>query len=397
MFFNWYHKFFSQPHQPFFSSGLVFLMIFLMILSSSYNGVLNLEIPFDIYHIYGMIYIVFIQFFVGFLFVVFPRFLAFPAISKKTYIFQFFSYFICSFAILISSVFSQEIMIISQVFMLIIQTITFKILFDIHKKSKVGIKNDTKWILIAFFSGLLGHLLFILSNLDFKHSFYFNKIAIYTGFYLFLFMIVFTISQRMIPFFTTSKDPTYKINKSENILKIIFIFLILKVFLQLFDDSRFNLISDLPLFYLFSKELIKWKLPFFKVPAIMWVLYIAVYWIPIGFFVSVVESLSTILYPNFIYEKVVLHIFAVGYFITALVGFGTRVILAHSGQVPIANNFAIFIFIAIQFIMLIRLIASFSINFSSGYSFLIVISSAFLLIGIFLWSCKYLLILLKGT
>ena len=258
------------------------------------------------------------------------------------------------------------------------------------------IKEDTKWVLIAFFVGLISHFLFIVSSFEFNYSYIVSKIAINSGFYLFLFMIVFTISQRMIPFFTTAKAPDYKINKSPKLLETIFSLLVLKVVLLTFDNVKLNLIVDVPLFILIVKELIKWKLPTFKVPAIMWVLYLGLYWIPVAFFISIIESTMAFISPEIFFEKVVIHTIALGYFVTVLVGFGTRVILGHSGSTPHANNFAIFIFVSIQVITLLRIFASFSTNLGLNYQFLLNLTAILLVIGLLLWSSKYITILLKG-
>ena len=76
----------------------------------------------------------------------------------------------------------------------------------------------------SIFAGLVSHGLFIISSLPFL-SFLCN-IKIYDKYRILsiYFYDNFTISQRMIPFFTTAKAPDYKINKSENLLKLVFIF-----------------------------------------------------------------------------------------------------------------------------------------------------------------------------
>ena len=396
MFFSWYKKFSSQPHQPFFTSGIFFLILFMGMFIATYSNILNLDSFVLKYHAYTMIFVIFIQFFLGFLFVVFPRFLVQAEIQSKVYMNQFMLYFISSFGIFFTLIFYSKITFIFQLLMLIAQIISFKLLYTIHKNSVVKVKEDTKWILIAFFAGLLTHGLFIISTFDFDYSYEISKLAINGGFYLFIFMIIFTISQRMIPFFTTAKDPTYKINKSENLLKLVFAFLVLKVILLSFDNVKLNLIADIPLFIIITKELIKWKLPLFKVPAIMWVLYLGLYWIPIAFFISILESLMAFYDPNIIFEKAVIHTFALGYFMTVLVGFGTRVILGHSGSTPHANNFAIFIFISMQVIAIFRIFSSFSQNFALDYLFYINLTASLLIVGLLLWSSKYIVILLKG-
>ena len=396
MLFSWYKKFSSQPHQPFFTSGIFFFILFMGLFIASYSNILTLDSSVLTFHAYSMIFVIFIQFFLGFLFVVFPRFLAQAEIQTKVYMNQFLLYFISSLGILLTLIFYSKATFIFQILMLIAQIMSFKLLYSIHKNSLVPIKEDTKWILIAFFAGIINHGLFIISNLNFPYSFEVSKFAINCGFYLFIFMIIFTISQRMIPFFTTAKASNYKINKSQNILKLVFVFLALKVVLLSFDNVKINLIVDIPLFLIITKELIKWKLPFFKVPAIMWVLYLGLYWIPVAFGISIIESLMAFYNPNIIFEKVVIHTLALGYFITLLVGFGTRVILGHSGSTIHANNFAIFIFISVQIIVILRIFTSFSLNFGFNYVALLNLTAILLIIGLLLWSSKYIVILIKG-
>lgn len=393
---SWYKRFSSQPHQPFFSSGIFFFILFMALFVASYSNILTLDKSVLTYHAYTMIFVIFIQFFLGFLFVVFPRFLMQAEVSKKDYMNQFFVYFISSVGIFLTLIFYSKITILFQFSLFVIQIFSFILLFKIHKKSLMKIKEDTKWVLIAFFVGLISHFLFIVSSFEFNYSYIVSKIAINSGFYLFLFMIVFTISQRMIPFFTTAKAPDYKINKSPKLLETIFSLLVLKVVLLTFDNVKLNLIADIPLFILIVKELIKWKLPTFKVPAIMWVLYLGLYWIPVAFFISIIESTMAFISPEIFFEKVVIHTIALGYFVTVLVGFGTRVILGHSGSTPHANNFAIFIFVSIQVITLFRIFASFSTNLGLNYQFLLNLTAILLVIGLLLWSSKYITILLKG-
>ncbi|QKE27995.1 putative heme-copper protein NnrS [Arcobacter acticola] len=392
----WYKKFSSQPHQPFFTSGILFLILFMMLFTASYSNILILDTSVLTFHAYTMVFVIFIQFFLGFLFVVFPRFLTQAEINKKEYMNQFILYFISSLGILLSIIFYSDVVFVFQIMMLIAQVLSFKLLYSIHNKSLVKVKDDTKWVLISFVAGLIFHTLFIISEIKFLYSHDLSKLSIDAGFYLFIFMVIFVISQRMIPFFTTAKAPNYKPNKSKNLLEIVFALLIFKVVLLSFDNVKLNLLADIPLFVMITRELIKWKLPFFKVPAIMWVLYLGLYWIPFAFFISIVESLMAFYNPSIIFEKAAIHAMALGYFLTLLVGFGTRVILGHSGTTPHANNFAIFIFIAIQLIALLRIFSSFTLNFGLDYMFFINLTAVLLIMGLLVWSSKYLTILIKG-
>lgn len=74
MLLAWYKRFSSQPHQPFFTSGILFFLLFMILFIFSYSNILFLDKSVLTYHAYTLIFVVFIQFFLGFLFVVFPRF-----------------------------------------------------------------------------------------------------------------------------------------------------------------------------------------------------------------------------------------------------------------------------------------------------------------------------------
>lgn len=105
MFFSWYKKFSSQPHQPFFTSGILFFILFMSLFVTIYSNIITLDSSILTYHAYSMIFVIFIQFFLGFLFVVFPRFLIQAEIEIKTYMKQFLLYFFASLGVLLTLVF----------------------------------------------------------------------------------------------------------------------------------------------------------------------------------------------------------------------------------------------------------------------------------------------------
>lgn len=393
---SWYEKFSAQPHQPFFTSGVPLLVIFTLIILGQFSDLITLNISITQFHIYPLIFMVFSQFFLGFLFVVFPRFLMQAVIKPDVYMKLFFVYTVASILYIAGLFFFKPLVLVGSLILLAAQVWAFSILYSVFENSVLKDKYDSKWILISYLAGIISHVLFIISY--FNISVFIERLAIYSGFYLFLFSLIFAISQRMIPLFTGVKVPSYVKSKSKYIMEIVFTLLALKVATLLMDDPRVNIIADLPLFLFFTYELVfKWKLPFSKVTAIVWVLYVSLAWIPIGFLISTIESLGYILSSNpLVFEKAVIHTFAIGYFITILVGFGTRVILGHSGRTPTADIIATAMFLFIQLIVLIRIFAGVSINFGFNYTYWINVSAALLLIALLAWSSRYLGILLKG-
>ena len=147
---DWYKKFSSQPHQPFFTSGILFLILFMMLFSASYLNILVLDDSVLSFHAYPMVFVIFIQFFLGFLYVVFPRFLIQAEIPIKDYMNQFILYFISSLGIFLSIIFFSKITFIFQIMMLFAQFLSFKLLYSIHKTTIVKVKDFTKKALISF-------------------------------------------------------------------------------------------------------------------------------------------------------------------------------------------------------------------------------------------------------
>jgi uncharacterized protein involved in response to NO len=389
-----YNKFASQPHQPFFTAGILFFITFLLILGFSYSGAITLNSSISGFHSYPLINIVFIQFFLGFLFVVFPRFLTQAAIPIQTYMNIFFIFTLGGITYISSLFIGSGLNKLAILILIIASFISFKTLFNIYQKSIVANKHDTTFILIAFGFGLAANILFFISTFGFPLL---ETFSIHMGFYQFLFALIFTITQRMVPFFSSVKVQGYMINKSKYILEIAFFLLGLKVIALSVENSLFSFIVDFFLFTFFTYELLKWKLPIFKVTAIMWVLYLSLFWLPVGFFISFLESTSNLFDLGFIFEKSSLHTLAIGYFATILIGFGTRVVLGHSGQTPTADKFTVFLFWTIQAIVLVRIFAGLSMNWDFDYIFWIIMSSKLLALGLIVWSFKYLKILIKGN
>ncbi|MDD4506895.1 MAG: NnrS family protein [Sulfurospirillaceae bacterium] len=398
MFKSWYTKFSSQPHQPFFTSGMIFLILFMSLLFGAYSHKLSLQVSVVDFHVYPMLFIIFAQFFLGFLFVVFPKFLMQAELSPQMYMPLFWTYLVGSLLFFVGLFTLSFVQTSGMFIVLIAQILSFYKLFLIQKKSLMKNKNDTLWILIAFASGIVSHILFFILSIVPNLTPVLQVVATNVGFYLFLFALIFTISQRMIPQFTGFKIKEYAINKTPYLVEIVYGLLSAKVCSVIFDHPLSNLLIDTALLILFTRELWRWKLPLFKVPAIIWILYLALLWIPIGFFFSTLIDLSILFWgQTFMVEKVVIHTFALGYFTTILIGFGTRVVLGHSGRTPNADKIAIALFIFLQLIVLIRLFASVSSNFGFDYIFWINHSALLLVFALFAWSIKYLWILIKGV
>jgi uncharacterized protein involved in response to NO len=376
----------AQPHRLFFFVGVVQGVLFVALLGLHYAGLLSLHVNVGLYHAYAMTFIVFTQFFAGFLLTTFPRYLSRPAAPSKAYL--PIAWLINGGGFLfIALSFVSEMALVAPMLVIVAGYVKLcLLLLDFQTKSTVSNKDDTTWMLRAFALGLVGQILFIADAFTPTYA-----LALGVSFYLYLFFIVLIVSQKMMPFFAANTIIGYTMNKSKHFLLLVFVALILKVVLEALSMNAF--VADSALFGIITYELMKWRLPFRKSPAILWVLFLSIWWVPVGFGLFLVQDFSALVGHSIYLEKSPLHALALGYFTTVLVGFGTRVILGHSGRTPKADAYAVTLFGLIQAMALIRIIAGIFPQFGYLHA---VLTVAVLWIVIFgLWSKRYIHILFE--
>jgi uncharacterized protein involved in response to NO len=376
----------AQPHRIFFFAGVVQGLLFVSLLGLVYAGLLSLHVSLGLYHAYAMAFVIFTQFFAGFLLTVFPRYLARPSVAQKTYMPIVWLINGGGVLFIALSLFSQKATLLPMSLIFVGFCLLFKTLWQMQKASQVTHKKDTTWMLVAFAFGVFSQLLFLA---DFFFDVY--RFALGCGFYLYLFFIVLIVSQKMMPFFTSNAIAGYTINKSKYFLESVFAALVLKVLLEGFELNAF--VADSALFVLLTYELLKWRLPFNKAPAILWVLFLSIWWVPVAFGLFVVQDFSALLGTSIYLEKAPLHALALGYFTTVLIGFGTRVILGHSGRTPKADAYAITLFGLIQVMTLLRIVAGMFPQMGYMHAILTVAILWILIFG--LWTKRYIKILFE--
>jgi len=380
--------FLSQPHQPFFLLGITNAIVMMLIFGLSYKGAVTLQIDTTLFHLYSLAFLLFNNVFTGFLFTTFPRFNQSDVITKEYYSRIFYAnafgallFIFGAFFSLYGVIFAMTIIFTSQLFMVIK-------LQNIFHNGRAVEKTDSFWILVANYFGLGGNLLFIITLLLQKMQI--EPIAINITFYLYLIFLAFSVGQRMIPFFSHSWA-----EKNPNFIKIIFGLFILKALFASFELKIVEIVVDIILAAYILKELLRWDLHPFSSPSILWVLHLALFWMPLAFGLSAI-SLASELFLNTSFYFLNIHLLAIGFLTTVLIGFGTRVTLGHAGLPPHADKFTTYLFFFIQFVVLLRALVSFNIAFGWSANFLFDISLAAWLLLFLAWGLKYAKILMVG-
>ena len=379
--------FLSQPHQPFFILGVFNAIIMVLLFALSYKGVLTLTLNTTILHVYSLTYLVFSNLFLGFLFTTFPRFNQTEAMTKKAYLSIFFMNTLGTLLFIIGLFTSISLVIAAMSMLFISHILSLVQLQIIYNRGNATDKTDSRWILLSNYLGFIAHLFFITGIWVDP----FLNAAIILSFYGYLIFLSLSVAQKMIPFFSHSL-----VNKDENFMSILFAGFMLKIMFVYLHIVPFEIILDIAIGSYILREILRWKLKPFESPSILWVLHLALFWLPIAFLLSAITSTAELFLETSFYFLNI-HLLALGFLTTLLIGFGTRVTLGHSGQAPNADRFVTNLFWFIQVVALGRVLFSLNMGLGWGLNFLFDISFTLWLILFVLWGARYAKVLLFGS
>lgn len=377
--------FLSQPHQPFFVFGVLWAIVSMVLFTLSHKGVITLAISENEFHLYTLAFLVFAQFFHGFLFTTFPRFCTSMTIPREVFTRIVWLYQIASVLFFIGSIVSPWMVFVAMIAGLFAHTMAIFTLRWVYKIGQSPLKQDPFWILLAHGIALFSHLLWVIAygiSLIWDVQGWFELIVPIIVNFFFVFL-TFSVAQRMIPFFSHSQEA-----KSPYFVETVFGFLILKTLLAMVAFAIGEAVISILLALYLLREFLRWKLHPFQSPAIVWILHLALFWLPsallIGGILQIIETLTSL---DFLFAGV--HLLVLGFLTTVLIGFGTRVTLGHSGQPPHADKLTIALFCWTQIIVLSRLALSVDTAFGASHGWLFDIASTGWILLFIAWSIRY--------
>lgn len=187
----------------------------------------------------------------------------------------------------------------------------------------------------------------------------------------------------MIPFFSHSQEA-----KSNYFVETVFGFLIIKTLLAMSAFAIGEAVISILLALYLLREFLRWNLNPFHSPAIVWILHLALFWLPAGLLIGgILQIIETLTSLDFLFAGV--HLLVLGFLTTVLIGFGTRVTLGHSGQPPYADKLTIALFWWTQIIVLARLVLSIDTALGASHGWLFDIASTGWILLFIVWSIRY--------
>ena len=374
--------FLSQPHQPFFVAGIVWAVIVMLVFMASYKlmlkGTLESFLAPATFHAYTLIFIVFTQFFIGFLYTTFSRFCQAPAVKKPYYLRTFFLYQVASLAI-VTGYFLNEILMFVGMFILLAGQIVFLYMLQrIFTSSQPALRDDPFWILTSLYLGTIAHGVWLVELI-----FHWQNYALPFAFNLYLIFMTFSVAQRMVPFFSHSI-----VEKNPRFVAIVFASFIFKSFATVLELPLVDAAISLFLGNFILREVLRWNLSFKNAPNILKILHIALYWMPAALIFGAIFQLGEIFFnTSFVFAEK--HLLALGFLTTIIIGFGTRVTLGHSGQPPHADAVTLKLFYLTQLVVGMRLLYSLVFGFDLPMLWFFDISLSLWLILFLFWGWKF--------
>jgi len=377
--------FLSQPHQPFFLFGLLWAIVSMLLFTLSHKGVITLQIPENVFHLYSLAFIVFTQFFHGFLFTTFPRFCTSMTIPKEVYVRILWLYQIGSALFFIASLLWAPMVVFSMLLLLFTHAMAIYTLYWVYKIGQAPIKQDPFWILVAHTITIGVHFLWVIATIaelllgSFEWLPRLSPIIVN----LFFVFLTFSVAQRMIPFFSHSQE-----EKTNYFVETVFGALVLKTLFALFSWGWGEALISILLGLYLLREFLRWKLHPFHSPAILWILHMALFWLPAALLLGgLIQILEMIYRIDFLFAGI--HLLVLGFLTTILIGFGTRVTLGHSGQPPHADTLTIALFWWTQVVILSRFALSIDSAFGGSYGLLFDVASLGWIVLFILWGGRY--------
>ena len=384
--------FLSQPHQPFFFMGIVWAVLVMLAFIPGYKGALALAVDTTLFHAYSMIFIVISHFFHGFLLTTFPRFCMSAPVPQATYVRLFYIYESGAALFLTGAILYAPLALLGMVLIFAGHIFVVSNFRQIYLAGSSPEKKDPFWLLAAHTTGLAVHLLFIagftLTLLGIELPW--QRAAYGGGFYLYLVFLTFTVAQRMIPFFSH-----VMVKKPENFIAVIYGALALKTIFFSVGFTVAEAVITLAAAVYLLREFLSWKLPVFSSPAILWVLHMGLFWLPAGLFIDGITSLAQLwMQTSFIFAG--MHLVAIGFMVTILIGFGTRVTLGHSGQVPHADRLTIALFWFTEAVVIARFCYSLAMGLGLNLQWLFDLSAAMWILLFIAWGARFGPVLFRG-
>ncbi|VAW70741.1 NnrS protein involved in response to NO [hydrothermal vent metagenome] len=391
---SFWNTFTAAPHRLFFFSGAIQLILPMLAWSVELTGrytslwsPVEAVIPTTWAHGFIMIYAIFIFFIFGFLMTVFPRWMNTQAIKKDHYTATFIWLNVGLYTFEFSLFYSLNYAFIGVIVFLFGWFHGIVVLYQSFKSSNAPNKRYETVVLSALLCGWLG--LASYAWWIYSDNWRFLELSLNIGLWLYLLPLLFTVSHRMLPFFSSNIIENYKIYQPARTLWIFLAASAAHFVLAYLHQQSWLFIADIPLAAVALLHSIRWQLRRSFKDRLLAVLHMAFFWIFIGMTLFSIQSLILLFSGEYIINKAPLHAITIGFFTSLLVAMASRVTMGHSGRMLHLNTLSWALFLGLQLAAIMRIFADLQFDNEQLSHSLNLVAVALWLISLSTWFIKY--------
>lgn len=182
------------------------------------------------------------------------------------------------------------------------------------------------------------------------------RLAVNLGVWWFLLPVFFTVCHRMVPFFSATVIDNYVMVRPRWSLAVVLAASVTHGLLNMLDKGYLAWLVDAPAAGVVIWLSVRWRfLPALKVP-LLGMLHIGFAWLGVALVLFTIQNLGAGA-GKFVFGMAPLHALGLGFFGSILFGMVSRVTLGHSGQALQADGYTWGLFLAMQAVVVTRLLA----------------------------------------
>jgi uncharacterized protein involved in response to NO len=302
-----------------------------------------------------MIFGLFIFFMFGFLMTTYPRWMNAPLVTRDIYISSWLWLSVGILLVEVGMFFSLSLLATGLGIFLFGWALGQWGLYRVYRQAPAQDKFYETVLNLALLAGLLsasGFLLWLLSD-DWSYV----NFSLKAGVWLFLLPVLFSVSHRMLPFFSSNVIRDYKIVQPRWSILLFLAGFLGHFLLELNYLQQWLFVVDLPLALLAWYHSIRWSLLKSFQDRLLAVLHIAFLWLAIGMTLYSLQSIYLFASGELILGRGPLHAVTIGFVTSMLIAMASRVTLGHSGRQLIADNITWLIFLGLQTTAVLRVLA----------------------------------------
>lgn len=215
-------------------------------------------------------------------------------------------------------------------------------------------RNDHAYsCLLALGLGMLGLFAFLVYLFDGPVEC--ATLAIGLGTFGLLLPIFFTVTHRMLPFFSGNVLAGYRVIRPRWSLPLVWVLLLAHALLDWRNALGWLWLTDVPLALVFAWHSLAWQPWKAMRPGLLAVLHLAFAWLPLAFTLFALQDVIYASSGQLLLGRAPLHTLAIGYFGSMLVAMVTRVTQGHSGRPLQMGAVAWLCFGMLQIVVLLRI------------------------------------------